>query len=581
MPKVPTYGDSRVQQRPLPGVRVRSDVPRGAFQAPAPPDFSDAIQTVSRIRAEEQDKADQIAIVDAENKMAELETELLYNPQTGVLNRRGKDSFTAPEDVDVALNKTIGEIEAGLTNDRQRLSFRRMSSHRQVDIMRTVQRHVSGERTEYDNEVTQSFITNERNTAIANFNDQKRVGTAIERQRAAIADFGKRNGLPDEKIERLTTEAISKTHVGVINRMLANDQDMSASSYYANHKVEVSGADVADVENALQEGSLRGNSQREADRLTKTHDDRTSALEEAKKITDPKLRDEVYRRVNQEFDQRREIKRETQDNLYLRAVNIIDANPGKRARSVIPPHVWSQLELGHRNALENRADGDGEGSGEGNAGKWLQFIDLLPQDMAKMNQSEYETKYRQHLSKQHRNQADQIWASARDAVRNGKDYTKDVELSQTLNFNQRFSATVRTSGLVEANKTPSEYSKTQSESIAKLQLQASNEIQQIEQAKGKKLTGLEQQEIINRVVTSRVFIKRFGKDTETLPGLIEEDERKKAYVPWQKIPAEERSSIQRKMAARHTPITTSKLQRAYAAYLLNDIELYNSIINEK
>ncbi len=579
MPRVPTYGDSKVQSRPLPGVRNRTDVPRAAFLPPQPADFSDAINTVARIRAEEQDKADQIAIVDAESKMSQMETELLYNPQTGILNRKGKDAFSAPEEVNGAVTKSISDIEAGLKTDRQRLAFQRMSANRQADIMRTVQRHVAGERTEYDNDVTQSFITNERNAAIANFNDPQRVVASVERQKAAIADFGKRNGLPAEKVERLTTDAISKTLLGVIKRMLANDQDMLASAYYTNHKAEVSGADVADVEKALQEGSLRGNSQRESDRITKTHEDRASALDEVKKITDPKLRDDVYRRVNQEFDERREIKRENQDNLYLRAANIIDANPGKLARDVVPPHIWSQLEIGQRNALDNRSRGDGDEIGEGNDNKWLELISMSPQDIAKMNQSEFETKYRQYLSKSHRNQADRIWKSSIEAVRKG---TKSTELTNTLNFGQRFTATLNSSGVVDANKTPSQYTKAEKISVAKMQLQASSEIQQLEEAKGRKLTGLEQQEIINRVVTSKVFVKRFGTDKKDIPvGMIEETERKKAYVPWQKIPAEERSSIQRKMQARRTPITTDKLQRAYAAYLLNDIELFNSIIDEK
>src|SRR5688500_10724136 len=123
MPQVPKYGQPKVDATPLPGVRRSVDVPRAAFQPPASIDLSGVHGVLKEVVEQERQKADQIALTDAESKLAEVETELLYNPQTGLLNKKGLDAFGTPDEFEENWTKRASEIGKSLGNDRQKAAF--------------------------------------------------------------------------------------------------------------------------------------------------------------------------------------------------------------------------------------------------------------------------------------------------------------------------------------------------------------------------------------------------------------------------------------------------------------------------
>jgi hypothetical protein len=428
----------------------------------------------------------------------------------------------------------------------------------------------------YDKDVTESFLVNERNTALASYNDENRVQLSVDRQKAALEDFGKRNGWASEKIARLTAENVSRTREGVINRMLANDQDLAASAYYQQHKGDIVGEDAANIEKALEEGSLRGESQRQADQIVKVGN-RADALAKVRQIKDPKVRDEVESRVNRYFSEMREIKNENQNDLYLRATNILDAHPGVyNARSVISPHIWSQLDLGQRNALEHRAKGDDDNQPNNN-GLFLDFLSLDPKTTGKLSRSDFESKYWSKFDKSHRERAAVMWAAAQDQLRTGK---MDPKIAADVSFNQQFTNTLKTSGFIDADKTPTKWGKDKAMGVALMEQKSSAELDEFQRAHGRLATVAERQEIIDRAVVQKVFISRFGRDKEVQAGMVTEDQRGRAYVPHDKIPPAEKNAIYHLIQSKGARVTNDKIERAYAAFILNDTVLFNSIIIE-
>lgn len=303
MPVVPRYGGPRASEAPLPNARVQTGAPAAAFGVPAAIDLTGVQREFAQIVQEERDKADQLAVLDADAELSAIETELLYSPETGALQRRGKDALGAPEEVTEAWQKRTGEIGARLTTDRQRLAFQRMVANRGAAIDRTLQRHVATEIERYDTETTEAYLENERNAAIAT-DDPDRRAEALARTEAAIRDHAARTGKPPEWLEAKLTAARTSVHLGVIDRMLSADNDRAASAYYAAHKEEIAGSERARVEQLLEQASTLGESMRQADAIITSTTTRSEAYERANAIEDPKLRQAVRRELDVQFAER-------------------------------------------------------------------------------------------------------------------------------------------------------------------------------------------------------------------------------------------------------------------------------------
>jgi hypothetical protein len=114
------------------------------------------------------------------------------------------------------------------------------------------------------------------------------------------------------------------THVGVIDRLLANDQDLAAKQYYDAHKADVTGAATIAVERALEEGSTRGESQRQADTITAKAATLGDALTQVRAIADPKVRDATEERVRKFFSEKAENLRQQRDAGMQRATNLVE-----------------------------------------------------------------------------------------------------------------------------------------------------------------------------------------------------------------------------------------------------------------
>ena len=579
MPTAPRYGETRVATAPIAGVRRTVDAPAEAFGGTPLPDLSEATALAVRLYQREREKGDQLAILDADRQLSEMENDLLYNPETGLLQRRGQQAFGTPEELEEAWLKRSSEIGSRLSGGEQKRRFAIMAQQRRVDAERTLQRHVAGEMKAFDDSTTESYVANERDAAIANFNDPERVAIALSRQKWAISKYAERNGMSPEQRDRRLADAISKTHDGVINRMLATGRDLDASAYYAKVKGEITGTAAIQIEKDLEEGSTRGASQRESARILQTHaGDRQAAMNALTGIENPKIRDATEDRLHRYFQLQDQIRRDEQDKMYLEATNLIDGRPGAQARDVIPPRLWMRLSLDQRNALERRA-----GNRENDDKQWLTFLDLPQEKIADLTRSEFETLYWSRFDESHRVRAENYWNSVRDALgkKGGVDTT---HLSSTLNFNDRVQNSLRLSGLIDATDSRAKLNKNDARLYIEVENKAAQAIEQFElnELQGKrKATGEEQQKIIDGILLNRVFLDKnliFISDPQKPAVLVAEDEKGDAYVPIDKIPAREQETIRRLLKSNNQRITSEKIRKAYAAVLMNDRSLFDSII---
>lgn len=582
MPTVPRY-QGGVQRTPLQIPRESPNAPSDAFGVRGPNILEGAVSNLAQIVQVHKQKADQVASVEFNTGLAALESRILYDSKTGVLNRRGKDALDAPEAADEAWQAGVSELEAKLSNKTQRIAFAGAKAERKVGLDTSIQRHVAEQLRINDAEATDAFLTTERGAALSSYQDADRVELGVDRQVAAIRDFAKRNGMSDEKMQERILEASSKTYAGVIDRMLTNEQDQKASEYYKQVKEYVTGDDQVRIEKALEEGTLRGESQRKADAIMAKHpDDAKAALDEAKQIKDAKVRDATEQRVRQSIQDARSIKNEEQEDLYLRATNIMEKRPGEKPGDAIPPSMWTQLTLPMRNALENRYE-----NMNNDDQKWLTFLELSPQDVANLNKAQFESGYWSHFDKEHRTRAEGLWNSARDAMANKDSAVSNLHLASTLTFKDRLSNTLRQANVIPPDLSPAKFNKQQATIYAGFEQEAAREIEHFELTKyhGKReATGEEMQQIIDQMVIKRVFVKDAGFmffDKEKTAFGLTTDEQGKAYVPIDRVPPSEVESIKNIMRSRNITITNSRIERLFAATLMNNRPLFEQILGEK
>jgi len=305
MPTVPRISTPRVQEEGLPGAR-NTPLPSadalggGQSAATAFNAVDDAFQKIKR-------NADEVAVLDAQNRLSEWEQKKLYDAKEGLLvTRQGKDALGIADEVQVEYEKYTSEIENGLSGRSQQEAFRRLRSDKFNDINKIVQRHTTNEIEKYDDEQTQYGIKLEQANALKNFTDENSVMKSINKQSEMLYAFGKRKGHSQEWFDVENAKLISQTQVGVLDNIMTSDSamaDIAAQEYFDKHKDSFTEEDRPKVEKALLEKTLLGKATRKADEIfAKNKGSQVSALNELQKIEDPKEKSATRSLLNQYFN---------------------------------------------------------------------------------------------------------------------------------------------------------------------------------------------------------------------------------------------------------------------------------------
>ena len=365
MPQVPGPATDQgiVRRQAAPNARVNTTAPIEAFGGGAQEvqrAIGQAGNQAMQIAREERQKADDIATTEAYMKTIQLRNRLMYDPKEGAMNRKGKDAFGVGQEYGEHFNKGADEIEASLTNDEQRAMYQKIRMRELTDLDGQLTKHTFQQAQEYDKQTTDASIAATREDAVMNYQDSAKVQNALAMQKSLIMASAERNGVAPEVAMLQLKNAESKTHEAVVNRMLANGQDLQASEYYKSIKDSMVAEDAVQLERALEEGTLRGESQRLAQDLTSKHRDLRSALAQVDKIKDPKIQDATRDRVKQRFAEREQAEEYASKQAFHSAFSIAEKakQAGENIRDSIPPALYNSLTPAQKNSINALANRD-------------------------------------------------------------------------------------------------------------------------------------------------------------------------------------------------------------------------------
>lgn len=350
MPTVPTLQGPQIQQSALPSMQVETNAPIEAFGGGEA--ISNVFDQATNIVQRAKNNADELAVMEAETQLSSAETSLMYDEKTGIHTRTGKDAFGLPAEISDKYQKESARIQATLSNDVQKRAFQQRAEGRYNDMNRQVQRHVFQQMKKYDDDTTSAYLKNKQDEAINNYQDPERLAAVINDQKVAIAKYGDRNGLPAEMIKMQSELAESDIHKSVINRIMSTGNDVLASKYFDANKQYLRGDDLVRVEEHVKESSYRGESQRQTDAIMGSGVPMSQALEKAKALQDPKLRDLTIDRVKQEYHLKDIAQREYQEKAQINAGNFIDKTKDLDAYIKQHPADWASFDISTKSKIE-------------------------------------------------------------------------------------------------------------------------------------------------------------------------------------------------------------------------------------
>ncbi len=331
--RVPGY-EGGVKSSALPGVRVNTSAPIEAFGGGATAQgltnaTNQAIEAgkeFAQVVQKEKEKADDTVTQDAYSDFQRKINDLKYNPDTGAYRRQGKDALGIGEQYGEQFYKYADELEGGLHNDDQRALFYRMRQKLRVDFDRDMLAHEGKEGIEYRKTSLKSSIATAQETAALESQDPERRNWNLGMIKSRTMELADELGVDSDSANLLVLEETSKAHDGIIDAMLSKPNGyLEAKAYYAQNKNEVSEKYRDRIEKALEEGGVRGESQKLSDGIMSRRLSMTQSIQAAKKeIEDPKLQDATIERIEKDFSLRDKAKREAQEAITLRATNIIE-----------------------------------------------------------------------------------------------------------------------------------------------------------------------------------------------------------------------------------------------------------------
>jgi hypothetical protein len=377
MPTVGLYGPRKVSTEALPAARKSAaETPTStgaglelarARQFGAVADLGDTGvrvglalgQQQTRERQQETERADDVALMNAQNRLDQTVTGILYDPEKGALNKKGPASFSTPEQTATDYNTAAGEIARSLSTDRQRLAFQKLAGNKASQLDLTVRRHVAEQITQYEAGELTSLVANAKNNAIANAGDPELVGLELTRAVAAIKKSGPRLGLGPEEVQQQVEATQSNTIAGVIDSLLAQENTKAAHAYFDEASSLLTGPDKTRIQKALAVGTLRAESQKQADAILAGGGTLKDQLGKAKAIDDPETRDAVEQRLEHANALKDRDDAEAEKGRLNDAYQLLDQNGGNMAK--IPPSLLVDLGV-HLPALRSYAEHRAKGT---------------------------------------------------------------------------------------------------------------------------------------------------------------------------------------------------------------------------
>lgn len=353
MPRVPTYDNFQTRPGLQPQVEARvPNAPDVAGRQMA--QMGQAVQglggEVGRIALDMQQQANQVKLNDAMNKAMQAQLRLTFDPAEGYTHLRGDAALTRPDgkplsnEFDERLGKSLDEIEGTLGNEAQKTAFRQQAGQLRAQFQGKVTAHMAKEFGDYQISVQDGTIATARDQMALAWGDAGAVQQGVDAIKAAVAEKGRLQGWSAQQVEAGMREVLSPGHASVVASAVDAGKLDYAREYFKQVGAELTPQARLQLTKVLDAGDFEARTQDAADRLLAKHEgDAAAALAEVRATMSGKDEDAIVQRIKaidgERVQMRERVQKDASDqgwNFYARtgrlpAPSIVAAMDGKDA----------------------------------------------------------------------------------------------------------------------------------------------------------------------------------------------------------------------------------------------------------
>ena len=554
MPQVPRYEPNQIKEQITPRVQSNINVSREALGGGQ--SSAEVFKAASGLaeQAYKYEIAARERVSDAETFEYDGQLSIFQNNLQNQIktNYQGKKAVDAGKFATEEWQKGSAKILEQVKDPVAKAKLTASASKRYSELFNSVGDFSTQQLLAHEESTYKSYVQNMRDDGVSNYADPEKLNGSLARQQAAIAAWAEHKGLSNEEMRAQLTEAESKTHLGVITRMVNEDKDMGAKQYLDKIKDKIAGPDKDAAMKLVETATLRGESQRKAGEIVGKATDMADAVERARQIQDPELQDETLTRVKKIYEDRKAAERNSVEDLHRRAADVID-----RTGSIdsIPKEDWVRFSQSERAGLKSYAENRSKGTQPETS--WPDYYELKTMaagDKSKFNNVNLMT-YRGKMADAEFKEL----VGLQTGSRGGKPDEKLLD-------GYRTDSMIVNDSLKAAGYEPNpKKGSRDAESVAKFRATVDMQMRQMQERTGKKASNEDVQRIVDNLLVE--VVTKPGMIFDTKKRAFELDPGEGGAVKIDDVPKIERRMIEDALRRRNKPITESAILELYTRKL--------------
>lgn len=218
MPVVPTTSGRQVQSR---GISTQGF---SSFQTPNVGDvLGDVAEQYAGIIAQAKQRANVAMAQDASLSLSHISSDLLNNPETGLLNLKGKNAIGKGQEYTQQFDAQVEQLAMSLPDEQARNAFMQQAQQQRIQFTTQAGRHEIGQINAYEEGQFQATLLNNGKNAAALYGDNAAYVLANKQTFQQIEEYGAAHGWSDEQIQAKKIEFKEKVADAALSQWSANN----------------------------------------------------------------------------------------------------------------------------------------------------------------------------------------------------------------------------------------------------------------------------------------------------------------------------------------------------------------------
>jgi len=290
--KVPQYQQGRVAPDSVNQQKISGFVGDGGLGQ-----LGNAVSGVAKQFEQAQFEVDQTIAQERINLLERDYLTIKHDPEHGYFNKSGKDAYDGRGDTLKALEIARKNHLKGLTPAQQRM-FNRVADKMDISTRQQVEVHASRGMKAWQVATEEATRENALENGMVNYQNDKELAVQLATMRNSVVNSAKMQGIGAEATNERLQTMTSKFYSGVISRALEDDTGRAKELFKRVEKL-LEPADRSVVKKAIKGTIQKQSAIQMADSWMDKGYSISRGMEEARKISDPYLREATEQRFRQ------------------------------------------------------------------------------------------------------------------------------------------------------------------------------------------------------------------------------------------------------------------------------------------